>query len=57
MTPAAAPADSAVVNAPPFSVTFKHLSSSLIATAIVSVLMLNEAASAATSAMLWPIPE
>jgi hypothetical protein len=54
-TPAAAPAASAVDNAPEFSATLRHLSSSLIATAIVSVLTLNDAASAATSAILWPI--
>ena len=44
MTPAAAPADSAADRAPEFSVTLRHLSSSLMATAMVSVLMLKDAA-------------
>ena len=54
VAPAAAPADNAAESAPEFSVTLRHLSSSLMATAMVSVLMLKEAASAATSAMLCP---
>jgi hypothetical protein len=52
VTPAAALAERAVDKAAECSVTLRHLSNSLIATAMVSVLMLKDAASAATSAIL-----